>query len=427
MLLHNKLTLSELFYKVITLTQKMNEIRNTLLTGLFVCILVLSGFRGFSQETEDKTDSLYAARLMEVNLELYQQIDSLALLIKEYKVRNQLETNEVDSLQMVIAQLQAQLNMTGVLADSLAVMRLRAKQDLLDIKQQMLVLSTDLETNLQQLREKEFQLNDCQIKLREAQSAASLNQARLEGRIDVNTTKVEAKDREIAYMQETIKEKDRIISEKSAELATYYRDKSNSLRVVDSLARTLNSRELELVKVTERLKIIEAQYNAMVEQRTAAQNKKKKVRFVQGVGLKNYRTPDYQLAPQSSASTATYVITNKNSGKIEIDYITGVSLSIYDLSKPEGKYTYDAGLFVGFGGTNLFKNFYISPSVKAFDFFHFMIGLNVAEYQQLQSGFNEGDELPPGMSIPTVKEWKANLFFGMTIDFELLSNIPKKM
>jgi hypothetical protein len=45
----------------------------------------------------------------------------------------------------------------------------------------------------------------------------------------------------------------------------------------------------------------------------------------------------------------------------------------------------------------------------------------------LQSGFNEGDELPPGMSIPTVKEWKANLFFGMTIDFELLSNIPKKM
>ena len=165
----------------------------------------------------------------------------------------------------------------------------------------------------------------------------------------------------------------------------------------------------------------------MVEQRTAAQNKKKKVRFVQGVGLKNYRTPDYQLAPKSSATTATYVITNKNAGNIEFDYITGVSLSLYDLSPPDGKYTYDAGLFVGFGGTNLFKNFYVSPSFKAFDFFHFMIGLNIAEYQQLQSGFNEGDELPPGMSIPTVKEWKANLFFGMTIDFELLSNIPKKM
>jgi hypothetical protein len=425
--LHNKLPLSELFYKVITLIEKMNEIKSTLLKGLFIFVMVLIGFRGFSQETDDKTDSLYAARLMEVNLELYKQIDSLALVIKDYKVRNQIETRDVDSLQMVISQLQAQLNMTRTLADSLDVMRLRAKQDLLDIKQQMLVISTDLEAKLQLLREKEFQLNDCQIKLREAQSAASLNQARLEGRIDVNVTKVEAKDREIAYLQESIKEKDRIISEKSAELATYYRDKSNSLRVIDSLARTLNSRELELVKVTERLKIIESQYNAMLEQRTAAQNKKKKVRFVQGVGLKNYRTPDYQLAPQSSATTATYVITNKNAGNIEFDYITGVSLSLYDLSPPDGKYTYDAGLFVGFGGTNLFKNFYVSPSFKAFDFFHFMIGLNIAEYQQLQSGFNEGDELPPGMSIPTVKEWKANLFFGMTIDFELLSNIPKKM
>jgi hypothetical protein len=364
---------------------------------------------------------------MQDNLELYHQVDSLNLLIKELSSGNLAWKKQVDSLQLAVLQIQAQLNTANTLSDTLDLMRLRARQELLEIKQQMLALGTDLEAKLQLLREKEFQLNDCQIKLREAQSAASLNQARLEGRIDVNATKVEAKDREIAYMQETIKEKDRIIAEKTTELNNYYRDKSNSLRIVDSLARALNARELELVKVSERLKLIEAQYNAMVEQRTAAQNKKKKVRFVQGVGLKNYRTPDYQLAPESSATTATYVIVNKNAGSIEFDYITGVSLSLYDLSKPDGKYTYDAGLFLGFGGTNLFKNFYVSPSFKAFDFFHFMIGMNIAEYQQLQTGFNEGDELPPGMSIPTVKEWKANLFFGLTVDFELLSNIPKKM
>jgi len=224
----------------------------------------------------------------------------------------------------------------------------------------------------------------------------------------------------------TFPEKDRIIAEKTIELNNCYQDKSNSLKIVDSLARALNAQELELVKVCERLRLIEAQYNAMVEQRTAAQNKKKKVRFVQGVGLKNYRTHDYQLAPESSTTTATYVIVNKNAGNIEFDYITGVSLSLFDLSKPDGKYTYDAGLFLGFGGTNLFKNFYISPSIKAFDFFHFMLGMNIAEYQQLQSGFNEGDALPPGMSIPTVKEWKANLFFGFTVYFELLSSIPKE-
>ena len=74
------------------------------------------------------------------------------------------------------------------------------------------------------------------------------------------------------------------------------------------------------------------------------------------------------------------------------------------------------------------KNFYLAPSYKAFDFFHFMMGMNIAEYHQLKTGFNEGDPLPSTMtSIPTVKQWKANIFFGMTIDFELLSNITKKM
>ncbi len=405
----------------------INEVYKLLRQGLVFSLLFIISFTAFSQASEEQNDSLYSARLMQANLELYGQIDSINLLRKETNNRNKILHQQVDSLQVIIAKLQAEMVLSNTKIDTLSTQKLRIKQELLALKQQMLLTGTALEEKLQLLRDKEYQLNDCQSKLREAKSDASLNQAKLEGKIDVNNTKVEAKDREIAYMQETIEEKDRIITEKTADLALIYHDKSNSLSIVDSLSRALNANELELVKVSERLKIIESQYNEMVAQRTAAQNKKKKIRFVQGVVLKNYRTPDYQLAPKSSTSTATYVITNKNSGKLEFDYITGVSLSLYDLSKTDGKYTYDAGIFFGFGGTNLFKNFYVSPSFKAFDFFHFMLGLNIAEYQQLQSGFNEGDALPPGMGIPTVKEWKANLFFGMTIDFELLSNIPKKM
>ena len=405
----------------------INEIYKLLRQGLIFSMLLTISFSAFSQSTEEQNDSLYSVRLMQANLELYNQIDSINLFRKETNNRNRVLHQQVDSLQVIIAKLQAEMVLSNTKIDTLSTQKLRIKQELLALKQQMLLTGTALEEKLQLLRDKEYQLNDCQSKLREAKSDASLNQAKLEGKIDVNNTKVEAKDREIAYMQETIEEKDRIITEKTADLALIYHDKSNSLSIVDSLSRALNANELELVKVSERLKIIESQYNEMVAQRTAAQNKKKKIRFVQGVVLKNYRTPDYQLAPKSSTSTATYVITNKNSGKLEFDYITGVSLSLYDLSKPDGKYTYDAGIFFGFGGTNLFKNFYVSPSFKAFDFFHFMLGLNIAEYQQLQSGFNEGDALPPGMGIPTVKEWKANMFFGMTIDFELLSNIPKKM
>ena len=405
----------------------MSNLRNILLHGIVLCIFIFISMPGFAQETEDKTDSIYAARLMQDNLELYSQVDSLNLLIRGYKARNAIQDKQIDSLQNVIAQIQADMAVAVTKADTLESQRLKAKQELLSVKQQMLIISSSLEQKLQLLRDQEFQLKDCQIKLREAQMVASLDQAKLEGKNEVSITKVEAKDREITYMQESLKEKDRIISEKTNELATYYRDKSTSLRIVDSLSRTLNARELEFVKVTERLNIIEGQYNKMIATQTEATNKRKKIRFVQGVALKFYRTPDWQLAPQSSATTAVYVISNKNSGKIEFDYITGVSLALYELSKPDSKYTSDVGLFLGFGGTNLFKNFFIAPSYKAFDFFHFMIGMNIAEYNQIKTGFNEGDVLPPGMSIPTVREWKANLFFGMTLDFELLSNITKKM
>jgi hypothetical protein len=108
---------------------------------------------------------------------------------------------------------------------------------------------------------------------------------------------------------------------------------------------------------------------------------------------------------------------------MEFDYITGVSLSLVDLSKKDGNFTYDAGLFVGFGGQNLFKNFYIGPSFKVLDYFHVNTGINAAEYQQLQSGFKEGQQ---ATSVPTVKEWKLNVYLGFTIDLELLASIPKK-
>ncbi len=405
----------------------MKNFKSTILHSMLLCILIVSGLPGFAQQTDDKTDSLYAARLMQQNLELFDQVDSLNMLITGYQSNNEQQNKQVDSLRKEIAQILADLAMAVTKSDTLTQQRIKVKQELLTVKEQMMATRTELEKKLQLLRDQEFQLTDCKIKLKEALMDASLNEAKLEGKNNVNSTKVEAKDREIAYMQESIKEKDRIISEKTAELSTYYRDKSTSLRIIDSLSRTLNSRELELVKVTERLNIIEGQYNKMIATQTEATNKRKKIRFVQGVALKFYRTPEWQLAPQSSSTTAVYVLSNKNVGNIEFDYITGISLALYDLTEPDAKYTSDIGMFLGFGGTNLFKNFFIAPSYKAFDFFHFMLGLNIAEYNQLKTGFNEGDVLQPGMSIPTVKQWKANLFFGLTLDFELLSNITKKM
>jgi hypothetical protein len=366
---------------------------------------------------------------MEDNLVLFNQVDSLESVITGLKRKNVLLESQIDSIMKQLTLVNQQEVKSEDKTDSLSLQILGMQQEMLANKQEMLQLNTLIENQSQQLRDKEFQLAKAILELKEIKSASELNKVKLEGKLDVHNTKIEGKDKEIAYLKRSIEEKDLIIKEKTEELSTFYKDKSNSLAIIDSLSRALNQKELDYIKVSERLKIIESQYNEMQAKQAAATNRKKKIRFIQGVGLKSYRTPDWQLAPESASSTSVYVISNKNAGKMDFDYITGISLSIYDLTKEDSKFTYDAGLFVGFGGQNLFKNFYIGPSFKVFDFFHVNIGANIAEYQQLKTGFKEGDPLPVGYSISniTVKEWKTNLYLGFTVDFELLSNIPKKL
>jgi hypothetical protein len=102
------------------------------------------------------------------------------------------------------------------------------------------------------------------------------------------------------------------------------------------------------------------------------------------------------------------------------------ALWLRNLSKPNAALTYDVGFFLGFGGNNLFKNFYIGPNVKLFDVVHINAGANIAEYEVLKDGFNIGDVLIAGTSIPTNKAWKINAYMGFTFDLELITMIGKR-
>jgi hypothetical protein len=390
----------------------------------FAALLILPFLHVRAQEAE--IDTLLMDGIMHDNIVLHREADSLRLTINALQQNKIVLQDEIDSLQHVILKLNDKLSFKSSQNDSLLMERITLNRSILSLKQDILKCNTDLESKSQLLRDRDFQLTKLEAEIQELKSNAEIKQVKLEGQLDVHNTKIEAKDREISYLQKSIDEKDRLIKEKTDELAQYYREKDNSLKIIDSLARALNQKELEFIKVSERLKIIESQYNDMVAKQTAATNKKKKIRFIQGVGLKNYRTPDWQLSLQSPNSSSANVIVNKNGGNFEFDYMTGVSLSMIDLSKENGKFTYDAGLFVGFGGTNLFKNFYIGPSFKILDYFHINAGANIAEYIQLQNGFKEGDVLTGSTSIPTVKEWKINLYLGFNVDFDLLASIPKK-
>ena len=56
------------------------------LPGLLLGFIVMISVRVSAQQTDDKTDSLYAARLMQANLELYAQIDSINQLVGRYRI-----------------------------------------------------------------------------------------------------------------------------------------------------------------------------------------------------------------------------------------------------------------------------------------------------------------------------------------------------
>jgi hypothetical protein len=156
-------------------------------------------------------------------------------------------------------------------------------------------------------------------------------------------------------------------------------------------------------------------------------NKKKKIRLVQGIGIRNFRSPLYKLAPESSDNPDRYVISNENAGDYEFDFVTGATFRLLDIGDEDAKYTSDIGFFLGFGGKNLFKNFYIGPNIKLFDVIHINAGINIAEYRLLKSGFSEGDLVPQGMSIPTVSKWEITPYFGLTFDFSLITSIAGKL
>ena len=97
-----------------------------------------------------------------------------------------------------------------------------------------------------------------------------------------------------------------------------------------------------------------------------------------------------------------------------------------ELRKFDQDFAYDVGIYVGFGGSNLFKNFYVGPSFRFVDFFYFTVGVNIAEYSVLVSGYEEGSVLKSEtIDDVTAKSWLLKPFLALSIDLDFLSYIKK--
>ncbi len=266
----------------------------------------------------------------------------------------------------------------------------------------------------------------------------------------------------IKVLQEKLKlaeEKDQfyksILTSSGVDKTKIEADRDHYRHVVDSLREKVRLAELENVRKEEANKYLKQRALDAEGKVAEATNRKKKVRAIQGIAMRFYRTPNWEvrLNPHTTdgAFDGTYdkVIRNRNAGNIEFDFVTGASVMLWDMTKYFNKdleiknrrdttktyelrkfdqdFAYDLGIYVGFGGSNLFKNFYLGPSFRFVDFFYLTVGINVAEYNVLVSGYDEGGIIGASQTIDdvTAKSWLVKPFVAMSIDLDFLSYIKK--
>lgn len=284
-----------------------------------------------------------------------------------------------------------------------------------------------LEEKIKILQQKEILFSEKEQLYKDAINSSTLDKTKVEGLVEAKNAKISGKEKEIELLQKSINDKESSINLKDQTLNKVSHEKDMYYKMADTLRTKLVEAEKELLKINEELKYTRQRAIDAETKIAAATNRKKKVRVIQGIAMR-YPTPAWDISPRANNSGGyDYVIYNKNSSVVEFDFITGASVMLYDLTKEGSKFDQDISVYVGFGGANLFKNFYIGPSYRFLDFFHLTAGVNVAEYSVLAEKFNkEGDALAPGWSIKTTNEWKITPFVSLSLDLDFLSYMGKK-
>lgn len=284
-----------------------------------------------------------------------------------------------------------------------------------------------LNQQIQKIKEKEQLFVEKELIYERAIQESKIDLVKLEGQLQSKNSELAGKGREIELLAESISERKNLISEKNEEIDEIRHRRQSAVYQLDTLRNYVRLIEKDLILSQERLTYSDKEIKHLQKQIFDLTNKKKNIRLVQGLAIRNFRAPLYTLSPESSENPDNYVITNENAGDYEFDFVTGATFRILDLGKDNGQYTSDIGFFLGFGGKNLFKNFYIGPNIKLFDVIHVNAGLNIAEFRLLKSGFSEGDIVTQGSSIPTVSKWQLTPYFGLTFDFSLITSIAGKL
>ena len=408
------------------------------------------------QQKEAEQSLLEAQRMYgDDSVAMVKRIETLQNLLNEAQNRLATVQIEKDSVELMSQELEKQRATIETLRGRLRS-SIRLKDSLLSANSELIhqldEKNNQLIEKVRMLQEKELQLTRNESSYRDSIGNTRVETTRLEGLIKAQEVNIEAKKREVEYLRRELDMRDTEIVNQKFNYRRLRNDRDHYLHLADSLRNNLVAAEKVILQREEELKYTRKRAEEAEAKIRESTNKKKKVRVIQGIAMRFYRTPDWYIRPDvvtkmvdgAATQEVVYRITNKNSGNVEFDFITGASVMLWDLTPyfhKESKkqtdginfkrfdqdFTYDLGFYVGFGGSNLFKNFYFGPSFKFMDFFHFTAGANVAEYKVLAGDYKEGDILTSGFSIKDqiVDRWKVTLFFSLSLDLEFLSYIKK--
>ena len=370
---------------------------------------------------------IVADSLQMLVIQLQDSISHWYNIFSDNIIISELLSSRVDSLERT-------LKHWMIIADTLSQSYHRMLPLNLELNEQIANLQTKineqnkfLEEQAILLSEKEKIIKEKEDIYRDVLTNSQIDLLKLEGKINAKEQELLGKTREIDLLSANIADKQKDIERRNEEISQIVTKREVADKMIDSLRDTLHCTQKSLIKLTEEYKQAQREITELKAKITAKDKKEKQVAVVQGVALRGFRTPLYVLAPKDAENASTYVITNDNGGNVEFDFVTGASVRIKKLSKEGSQFNTDLGWFIGFGGNNIFKNFYLGPNIKIFDFIHINTGLNFAEFRVLKDGFSVGQEIPVGTPIPTVTKWKLSVYIALTFDFELITQIAGKI
>ncbi|MBQ7062801.1 MAG: hypothetical protein IJM88_05880 [Bacteroidales bacterium] len=357
-------------------------------------------------------------------------------------------SRQLDSMLAVQSALRTSMRELVLLKDSLVISNDLYQQQLQEKNRLMGEQVAAMQAKEQLLAEKEELY-------RQALTNSTIDKAKWESELQSKEASIDAKSSEIEFLQRDIDSKELTLKTQQENYQHLLVEKEHYHHLVDSLRRCLHALEIENVKKQEENRYLAQRAKEAEEKAAITLNKKKKVRPIQGIAMRFFRTPDWDIRltpesvdPTTQAATYSKVIRNRNAGDIEFDFVTGASVMLWDLTDyfnrrpkrdtndthrlPElprfdQKFNYDLGIYVGFGGSNLFKNFYIGPSFRFVDFFYLTVGINICEYDMLIDGYKAGQSLETALTLDdiTAKSWLVKPFISLSIDLDFLSYIKK--